>query len=345
MNQSAKDKEKAPKRSKRKPAMEPLGWDEIVSQPGMGGYLSFLNGPVPLPHLQGSATAIAPDPGAVSAPEKPASPASPSPAVPVPRREQGSASAIVPDPGAVSIPGQTPRFGATAEPRSTSEQGSAAAIASGPGIVSIPAKLPDPGPASTAEIVSISAAATCPESDTTPGVDPSLVDTVLSVPGVDLSLEIPADESTPAIRTTTVVVSPLTPRERRLRVRRCAATHDGHSLGEEVLYQALWKSATPESADSRTITIGWRGMSQLCRMTPKNCKINTQRLIRKLALQVLSPYNTPESIGTTYRVYSDSAILERRREAGLEWVVRSRGVEFVNPTTGQSILPICAVTH
>ena len=54
-------------------------------------------------------------------------------------------------------------------------------------------------------------------------------------------------------------------------------------------------------------------MSQLCRMTPKNCKINTQRLIRKLALEILSPYNTPESIGTTYRVYSDQAILERRR--------------------------------
>jgi hypothetical protein len=86
-------------------------------------------------------------------------------------------------------------------------------------------------------------------------------------------------------------------------------------------------------------------MSQLCRMTPKNCKINTQRLIRKLALEVLSPYNTPESIGTTYRVYSDQAILERRREAGLEWVVRSRGVEFVNPATGISILPICAHTY
>ena len=26
-------------------------------------------------------------------------------------------------------------------------------------------------------------------------------------------------------------------------------------------------------------------MSQLCRMTPKNCKINTQRLLRKLALE------------------------------------------------------------
>jgi hypothetical protein len=130
----------------------------------------------------------------------------------------------------------------------------------------------------------------------------------------------------------------------RLRIRRCAATHDGHSLGEEVLYQAIWKAACPESAEARTIVIGWRGMSQLCRMTPKNCKINAQRLMRKLALEVLSPYNTPESIGTTYRIYSDQAIFERRRAAGFEWVVRSRGVEFVNPATGASIMPICAHT-
>jgi hypothetical protein len=119
-----------------------------------------------------------------------------------------------------------------------------------------------------------------------------------------------------------------------LRIRKCAAAQDGHSLGEEVLYQALWKTATPESGETRTIVIGWRGMSQICRMTPKNCKINTQRLIRKLALEVLSPYNTPESIGTTYRVYASDAILRRRRSVGLEWVVRSRGVEFVDPATG-----------
>lgn len=84
-------------------------------------------------------------------------------------------------------------------------------------------------------------------------------------------------------------------------------------------------------------------MSQLCRMTPKNCKINTQRLIRKLALEVLSPYNTPESIGTTYRVFSEEAIVRRRRGAGLEWVIRSRGVEFVDPKTGSSIAAhLCA---
>jgi hypothetical protein len=103
------------------------------------------------------------------------------------------------------------------------------------------------------------------------------------------------------------------------------------------LYQALWNAAAAGPAGSRTIVIGWRGMSQLCRMTPKNCKINTQRLIRKLALEVLSPYNTPESIGTTYRIFPSEAILRRRREAGLEWVIRSRGVEFVDPATGNSL--------
>ena len=120
----------------------------------------------------------------------------------------------------------------------------------------------------------------------------------------------------------------------RLRIRKCRAAQDGHSLGEEILYQSLWMAATPEPAGTRIVVIGWRGMSQLCRMTPKNCKINTHRLIRKLAMEVLSPYNTPESIGTTYRIFANEAIFDRRRAAGLEWVVRSRGVEFVDPATG-----------
>src|ERR1022692_4439837 len=68
MNEPNKENPKASKRSKRRPPMEPLGWDEIVSQPGMGGYPSFLNGPVPLPHLQGPVTGLAPAPGVVSHP-------------------------------------------------------------------------------------------------------------------------------------------------------------------------------------------------------------------------------------------------------------------------------------
>ena len=260
MSEPAKESPKTPKRSRRKPAMEPLGWDEIVSQPGMGGYLSFLNGPVPLPHLQASTPEVAPDPGVDSIPAIDN--------IPTPGSETGPAPVM----GRDHHP--TPGVAPTAPPAAPSGTPKPPEVhsVSAPGVVSPPAIAP------ISEVVTIPAG--------------------------------------------------------RIRIRKCSAAQDGHSLGEEVLYQALWKTATPESDDTRTIVIGWRGMSQLCRMTPKNCKINTQRLIRKLALEVLSPYNTPESIGTTYRVHSSEAILRRRRTAGLEWVVRSRGVEFVDPATG-----------
>ena len=289
MSEPTKENPKTSKRSKRKPAMEPLGWDEIVSQPGMGGYLSFLNGPVPLPHLQGSATAIAPDPGVVS------------PSGPDPEPDLPLGSEIVLRPVVVSGPQLDPAPDLTTTPEPVMVPDVNKAEIS-PGPISPPGVVSPPAPAMTSDAAHMSVAST-PE--------------VVSIP----------------------VAGP------HLRIRRCAATHDGHSLGEEVLYQAIWKAARQESAEARTIVIGWRGMSQLCRMTPKNCKINTQRLMRKLALEVLSPYNTPESIGTTYRIYSDQAIFERRRAAGLEWVVRSRGVEFVNPATGASIMPICAHTY
>jgi hypothetical protein len=293
MDEPVKENLKTLKRSRRKPAMEPLGWDEIVSQPGMGGYLSFLNGPVPLPHLQGSATASAPDPGVVLYPDPITGPELVSTTDPIPSPE------TIPDtdPGAVSHSG-IDSGSAQVDTGPVVDLGSRVDIA--PEVISDPDPVTNPQP--YVAIIARAGSITTPE--------------VVSIPAVG----------------------------QRLRIRRCSATHDGHSLGEEVLYQALWKAAHPETAETRTIVIGWRGMSQLCRMTPKNCKINTQRLIRKLALEVLSPYNTPESIGTTYRVHSDQAILQRRREAGLEWVVRSRGVEFVDPATGISIMPICAHT-
>jgi hypothetical protein len=294
MDEPVKENPKTPKRSRRKPAMEPLGWDEIVSQPGMGGYLSFLNGPVPLPHLQGSGAPLAPDPGVVS------------------HSDPITAPELVPSTNSIQSPETTPDKG--------------------------------PGPVFPSGVDSVS------RPDTDPVVDlGSLVDIVPEV----FSSPDPVTNPKPyaaiiarggSITTPEVVSIPAVYIGQRIRIRKCAATHDGHSLGEEVLYQALWKAALPESNEARTIVIGWRGMSQLCRMTPKNCKINTQRLIRKLALEVLSPYNTPESIGTTYRVYSDEAILQRRRAAGFEWVVRSRGVEFVDPATGLGIMPICAHT-
>lgn len=123
-------------------------------------------------------------------------------------------------------------------------------------------------------------------------------------------------------------------------IRRAVSARDGHSAGEEILYQALWNCsmARPETEDSKLLTIGWKAMSRLARLTPRNTKRNCQNLIAKLAIEQLAGENSRESIGRTYRLYSYRAIEERRRAAGMLWVTRSRGVEFV-PAPPELIQP------
>src|ERR1017187_9816121 len=151
MNEPTKENPKTSKRSKRRPAMEPLGWDEIVSQPGMGGYLSFLNGPVPLPHLQGSATGLDTEPGVVppsgSDPEtaKRSQPEIASDPVVAPRPRLD----LAPEP--ISIPRPIPDLELHNAP--TPDAISYPAVVSTPGSTSIPATLRTPGVVSTPPLV------------------------------------------------------------------------------------------------------------------------------------------------------------------------------------------------
>jgi hypothetical protein len=125
-------------------------------------------------------------------------------------------------------------------------------------------------------------------------------------------------------------------------VRRAVLAQDGHSSGEEMLYQALWNSkyTRQETRETKLVTIGWKAMSKMARMTPRNTKRNCQSLIDKLALEQLSDENSRESIGRTYRVFSYKSILERRRAAGMEWITRTRGVEFVSPPADLPMEPV-----
>ncbi len=118
---------------------------------------------------------------------------------------------------------------------------------------------------------------------------------------------------------------------RRQKIRRAVVAQDGHSSGEQLLYQALWNAARPESGslDRRIIVAGYQGMSALCKLDKKNCKKNAKGLIEKLALEVAETYRSDERIGTTYRIFSYKEVLRRREEAGMVWVVRTSGVRFV----------------
>ena len=125
------------------------------------------------------------------------------------------------------------------------------------------------------------------------------------------------------------------PLERGHTIRQATLVQDGHSLGEQAVYQTLWDHAQPYDSESRLIGIGYRTLSSLCRLTVNNCKANLIALCRKLALKELSGHGPTQS--KTYRVFSYNAILRRRRQAGLTHYIKTRGVAFVDPSTGQEI--------
>ena len=127
--------------------------------------------------------------------------------------------------------------------------------------------------------------------------------------------------------------------------RRAILAQDGHSLAEQAVYAALWDAGTVESPESRTITIGLGKLSRLARISENNCRLNIRSLAQKLALCETKAEISRDCVGKTYRIYNYTAILERRRKAGLEWVIRTKGVAFVN-RLGQPISapPIDAIS-
>jgi len=49
----------------------------------------------------------------------------------------------------------------------------------------------------------------------------------------------------------------------------------------------------------------------------------------KLALEIVRPPDYRRAISTRYRIFNQNQVLERRKAAGMLWVVRTRTVRFV----------------
>src|SRR5215831_18119571 len=137
----------------------------------------------------------------------------------------------------------------------------------------------------------------------------------------------------------TISISPadLPPRAAagRPRPRLARLAQDGHSHAEQAVYAALWDAGVPQPDGNRTVITGLGRLSKAARLSENNCRLNIRSLILKLALEEIGAENSRAGIGKTYRAYSYTAILERRRSAGMEWVIRTKGVRFVNREGGE----------
>jgi hypothetical protein len=116
------------------------------------------------------------------------------------------------------------------------------------------------------------------------------------------------------------------------RIRHAARVQDGHSTGEQCLYAAMWQAGSPGAGGrSRLVTAGWDRLGMMANLHWTNARSAAFGLIGKLAIEVVAPENSNTRTGRTYRVWGWVALLERRRAAGMEWYVKTRGVEFVRP--------------
>jgi hypothetical protein len=69
----------------------------------------------------------------------------------------------------------------------------------------------------------------------------------------------------------------------------------------------------------------------------RNIGIIIRRLIQKKSIEIYQKEVSDLRTARSYRVFAYHQILERRKAAGLEWVVRGRGVEFVDASTHRPI--------
>lgn len=123
-----------------------------------------------------------------------------------------------------------------------------------------------------------------------------------------------------------------------VRIRKATLAQDGHSYGEQALYDALWRHAHPAHGKptGRMITIGYRGMAEIASLTVNNSKLNIRALEAKLAVESVAGFS--HTHGRTYLIFSYEGILQRRRESGLTHYVKNRGVQFVDPDTGSPLV-------
>ncbi|MEA2259719.1 MAG: DnaA N-terminal domain [Acidobacteriaceae bacterium] len=125
----------------------------------------------------------------------------------------------------------------------------------------------------------------------------------------------------------------------RSAVYKASLAQDGHSLGEQAVYEVLWREGKPDKLRTepedlwaaRYVSLGYAEVAAKARINKKSAKLNLQRLIEKQAIEVTSEYIKETSCPRTYRVLSYREIVDRRRRAGMVWVVRNKAVTFVTP--------------
>ena len=121
----------------------------------------------------------------------------------------------------------------------------------------------------------------------------------------------------------------------QLKVREAKIVQDGHTGSEQMVYDFLWRTGTPINASLRSIRIGRWGIANAVHISDTTAKAAIKGLMEKLAIDRIGASDSV--LGFEYHVHSWGSCLTRRKEQGLTHVIKSKGVVFVNPESGEAL--------
>jgi hypothetical protein len=119
------------------------------------------------------------------------------------------------------------------------------------------------------------------------------------------------------------------------RYHRCVFAQEAHTPGEQAVLSGLYRlGKNPRfgrvlSDGSLRVCVSLVELGRHIAMHETNVRVNVRSLIKKLAIEQVRAEDKKQQSAREYHVYTFKQILERRRAAGLEWVVKGRGVQFV----------------
>jgi hypothetical protein len=148
----------------------------------------------------------------------------------------------------------------------------------------------------------------------------------IHTPMDDTSIPYGRSDHTPAITPPASVVKK-TPKPVRAK-----SVQDAHTMGEQLVYETLWTFGGSDNgvvAPYKEVSGGYNRLASKTGLSDKAVMRNLRSLEEKLAITRISLEEKETCTPRVYRVFSYKEILQRRRAAGLEWVIRSgHGVAF-----------------
>lgn len=160
-----------------------------------------------------------------------------------------------------------------------------------------------------------------------------------NVEGMYSFLKPQAPEPPAPVPLPSVSVAPLALRRDKLRIHQCQRVDDAHTSGERILLQTLYELCNdPRYGDGKHVGVSMAEISERIGMHETNVRMNLRSLAAKLAIELVTLEDRKKQSARQYRLYSPDEILRRRKSAKLEWVVKNRGVHFVDPVTGKPVL-------